>query len=323
MCSATVWEDRDENDVLDCLEEACLNVGYDSVYNRHKYDKPHEEGIDIECQKFGETTVLQAKVKPIKNDIKQLRKLSCYAANRRIYVYIRNPSISFKKEMESLEHTVEFWNFRHLHDFLITYRSLLYLRFLFLSSHMVKNITKVLHDIFSCCEVGPRKLESLYLNDWWTFKDRTVKIHASLQYLESFWKDHIFTIDRHDVNEFKRIFESILFSFKLIAELSSKDLVNLVLKIKKNNPGLFSEYVNVVLGRSNWIGMGRVKREIRNEKEVIKTIDAWVVPPPRRDTEYSQIHYYLENLKNVSKAIEDGVDWLFQDYLESQNLPTY
>lgn len=322
MRSVTIWEDRDENNVLDCLEEAYYNAGHDSVYNRHKHDRPHEEGVDMECQKFGEKIVLQVKMKPVKSDIKQLRKLSCSAADRRIYVYVRNPSISFKKEMESFEPIVEFWDSENLHDFLITYRSLLYLRFLFLSSDMVKDITKVLRNIFSCCEATPRKLESLHLNDWWILKDRTVKVHASLQHLEYFWKDRIFTIDKHDVNEFKRILESILLSFKLIARHSSQDLVDLVIKIKNNYPSIFSEYVNVVLARSNWIGMGRVKREIRNEDKVTGTIDAWVIPPPRCDTEYSQINDYLGNLKRVAEAIEHGVDWLFKDYLKSQKLST-
>jgi len=98
--------------------------------------------------------------------------------------------------------------------------------------------------------------------------------------------------------------------------------VKLVAKIKDSYPNLFSEYVNVVLARSNWIGMGRVKREIRDKKQVIKLIREWVIPLPRSNTEYSQINDYLENLREVAEAIEDDVDWLFDDYLKSQNLPT-
>jgi hypothetical protein len=82
------------------------------------------------------------------------------------------------------------------------------------------------------------------------------------------------------------------------------------------------ECVDVVLARSNWIGMGRVKREIRNEDKVISAIDAWMIPPPRCDTEYSQINDYLGNPKRVAEVIEHGVDWLFEDYLKSQKLPT-
>jgi len=321
MHGANIWKDRVEDDVLDCLEEAYYNVCY-AVNNWHKIDRSHEEGVDIECQKPKQKIVLQAKIKPVKNDLEQLRKLSRSTANKRIYVYIRHPPASFKNEMENLKSTVEFWDSKNLHDFLIKYRSLLYLRFLFLSCDLVKDITKTLRDIFSCCEIDPRKLESLNLNDWWELKDRAVKIHTSLEYLENFWKEHIFTIDRHDTDEYRGMLESTLFSCKLISRCGSEDLVELVARIKDSHPNLFSEHVNVVLARSNWIGMGRVKREIRDRKQVIKLIHEWVIPLPRSNTEYSQINDYLENLREVAEAIEDGVDWLFDDYLKSQNLPT-
>ena len=316
-----VWKRRTEDDLLDCLEEAYHNADY-SVYNWHKDDRPHEKGIDMECQKAREKIVLQAKMKPVKGDLEQLRSLSSSMADQRIYVYIQNPSVSFKREMDNLRSSVAFWDSNNLHDFLIENRSLLYLQSLFLSSDLVKCIIKVLFNIFSCSEIHPRSLESSNLNDWWTLKDRTVKVHTSLQYLQDFWKDRIFTIDRHDVNEYRKILESILFSFGLIAKYSSEDLVGLARKIRNNYPNILSEYVNVALARSNWIGMERVKREIRNKKKAIELIEKWVVPPPRCRTEFSQINDYLENLNEVTEAVEDGVDWLFDDYLKSQNLPT-
>jgi hypothetical protein len=124
------------------------------------------------------------------------------------------------------------------------------------------------------------------------------------------------------MDEYRGMLENMLFSCKLISRYSPEDLVKLVAKIKDSYPNLFSEYVNVVLARSNWIGMGRVKREIRDKKQVIKLIREWVIPLPRSNTEYSQINDYLENLREVAEAIEDDVDWLFDDYLKSQNLPT-
>jgi hypothetical protein len=124
------------------------------------------------------------------------------------------------------------------------------------------------------------------------------------------------------MDEYRGMLENMLFSCKLISRYSPEDLVELVAKIKDSYPNLFSEYVNVVLARSNWIGMGRVKREIRDKKQVIKLIREWVIPLPRSNTEYSQINDYLENLREVAEAIEDDVDWLFDDYLKSQNLPT-
>lgn len=224
--------------------------------------------------------------------------------------------------MENLKDIVQFWDSRNLHSFLIQHRSLLYLRYLFLNCNLVKNFAKILFDIFSCCEISPQQLESSNLNNWWKFKDRTVKVHACLQHLESFWKDRIFTIDKHDADKYRSILDSIFFSLELIVKYCSEDLVDIITEIKTCHPSNFSEYVNVVLARSNWIGMGLAKREIHNKDRATKIIDDWVVPRPRCRTEFSQIHDYLENLEDVAEALEDGVDWLFDDYLKSQNLPT-
>jgi hypothetical protein len=321
MLDYSTWKGKTENDLLECLEEAFNNAGH-SVYNLHKHDRSHEEGVDMECQKAKEKTLLQAKLRPAKKDLKQLKKLARSEADKRIYIYAENPSVSFRKGMKDLESHVEFWNAQKLHDFLINCRSLSYLRFLFLDSELVKNIREVLRGIFSCCEVSPQELESDILNDWWEFKDRTVKVHASLEYLEDFWKDRIFTIDKHDTAEYRRVLESIFFSFRLISKHSSQDLVDLVRMIKGSHPGIFSKYVNVVLDRSNWIGMGETARQIRNEDKANESISEWVVPQLGSGSEYSQIHSYLENLHEVAEAVEDGVDGLFDDYLKSQNLPT-
>lgn len=322
MQTTAVWKGKVENDVLACLEEAYENAGYDFVYNLHRYDRTHEKGVDLECGKSAEKTVLQVKIKPAKSDSKQLRRLAHSKADKRIYIYIENPSVSFQKEIDNSKATVEFWDAEKLHDFLIKYRSIHYLRFLFLSSNLVNDIKKALHNIFSCSEISPQGLESSDLNEWWALKDRAVKMHTSLEYLESFWRDPIFTIDEHNSDEYRRILESIFFSFELIAQHSSKNLVSLSTGVRSKRPNIFSRYVNLVLAGSDWTGMGRAKSEIHNEQEVLRIIDDWIIPPQRRNTEYSQIHYYLENLHIVAKAIEDGVDWLFNEYVRSHSQAT-
>jgi len=223
--------------------------------------------------------------------------------------------------MKTFRGTVEFWDYKKLHEFLISNRSLLYFRFLFLSSELIQNILKVLFTIFSCSQIIPQQLRPSNLNDWWILKDRTVKLHTSLEYLEAFWKDTISMKDKHDVNELKEILQSIFYSFQLINKYSCQDLVELVEKIKEKAPSVFSGYVEEVLKRSNWIGMGAAKREICNKERAVKIIEERIVPSHRYTSEYSQINTYLENLRRIASAMEDGCDWLFQNYLGSKKLP--
>lgn len=321
MYYSAVWESRYEDDVLNCLEEACYNAGYDYVYNFHKIDRAREEGVDVECERLGEKIHFQVKMKPKKKDITQLKKLSNSVAGKKIYVHVKQPSVYFKKQMKKVKGTVEFWDDKKLHEFLVHNRSLLYFRFLFLSSRLTKNISKVLFTIFSCSQTTPQQLNSLNLNDWWTLKDRTVKLHTSLQYLEAFWKDTISMKDKHDVSDLKETFQSIFYSFEVINEYSCEDLKKLIKETKEKFPSILSQYVEEVLKRSNWIGMGAAKREIGNKDKAMKVIEEWTVPSRTYTSEYSQINGYLENLRRVAGAMEDGVDWLFEDYLSSKGLP--
>jgi hypothetical protein len=320
MQRSYVWKERTEEELLSCLEEAFRKVGYIHVYNWHKTDRAHEESVDIECQNPQKRVVIQAKIKPAKDDLDQLRKLSHSVANERIYVYVENPSLSFKKEMEALNQQVKFWDSDTLHTFLMQYPSMSYLRFLLLSCELVKDITKSLDEIFSCKDIVPQGLKLLNLKKWWLLKDRAVKLHANMEFLEYFWKEHLFKIDTHDNNEYRRIVEEILVSSKIISGSTSEDLVNIVTEIKNTYPSVFSEYINVVLARTNWADMQYIRHGSYDKKQITRLIENWLVPSPSSSSEYSQIAHYLDNFNQVAEAIEDGIDWLFEDYLQNKGV---
>jgi len=96
MHYSDVWESRREDDVLNCLEEASCNAGYDYVVNFHKIDRAHEKGVDIECERLGEKIHFQVKMKPKKKDIRQLKKLSHSTAKKR-YMFMSNNRQSISK----------------------------------------------------------------------------------------------------------------------------------------------------------------------------------------------------------------------------------
>ena len=74
----------------------------------------------------------------------------------------------------------------------------------------------------------------------------------------------------------------------------------------------------IVLGRSNWIPMMPLKTDIVDRKTTDDLIENFLIPPKKGYSEYLELSEYLENLNLVSEAIEDGVDWLYDDFLIKQ-----
>jgi hypothetical protein len=320
MPIASVWDGKVEEDILSCLEEAYNNANFKEVYNWHRIDRAHEESVDIECKNNNYRQILQAKIKPGKNDIEQLFKLSKTNADRRIYVYVQKPSAAFKAEMDHLSGEIEFLNIDGLHNLLVKYRSILYLRFLLLDSNLTKDLKETLLKIVSCRKILTSQLQFGDLENWWLFKDRAVKVHAAMEYLYNFWHDTLFKADKHDEDTYRRIIENVLFSFEITSNYCSNDLKEIVHEIKTTHPNVLSEYMAVVLGRSNWINMMPLKWDNFDEKKTIDLIENFLIPPPKGFSEYLELNDYLYNLNDVSEAIEDGVDWLYEDFLKNHKV---
>lgn len=200
-----VWNGKIEENILDCLEESFLNANFKQVINWHRIDRAHEESVDIECINDNYRQVLQAKVKPGKDDIEQLLKLSTTQADKRLYVYIQKPSASFKIEMDKLNVKIEFLNIAELHNLLIKNRSIQYLRYLLLNSELTRDLKNTLTTIVSCRKIRANPLQLEDLENWWLFKDRAVKTHATLEHLENIWHDTLFKTDKHDEETYRRL----------------------------------------------------------------------------------------------------------------------
>jgi hypothetical protein len=246
MPLAAVWKGKTEEDVLRCLEEAYTNEKSAQVFNWHKIDRAHEESVDIECRNPNGKIVLQAKIKPSKEDIEQLRRLSIVKANARLYVYIHKPSASFKVEMDKLKSSVQFIDINQLHTILIDNHSRTYLRFLLLNSNLVIDLTEGLRQIFLCKDVIPSAIQMQNLENWWLLKDRTVKVHASLEYLENVWSKAIYRIDTHNNTLYTEMLDDVLESLDIISSNSSRDMSSLFSEIKKTCPSVLSQYILVV-----------------------------------------------------------------------------
>ena len=314
----SVWADATEEGILDFLEEAFRNFGYESVENFHKYDRRHENGVDIACKGFGKTIDLQAKIKPRQKDIAQLEKLAKSSASEKIYVYVEQPSRPFKKRMSGLIGPISFWDSVELHKFLISNRSQLYIRNMFLNCQLSRDINDTISKIFSYSNVNPKPIEPLILEQWWNFKDRAVKLHANLEQMELFWKDKLLSQDRHDSIILEKLLDEILISFSIIAKTCSEHLLQLVDVISKKQPSILSYYVVKVLESSSWIGMHMLKEKGGDPVKAKEIIHNWMLPTKNSASEYSLIGNYLTEYYHVGEAIEDGVDFVFNDFLEEQ-----
>jgi hypothetical protein len=172
--------------------------------------------------------------------------------------------------------------------------------------------------LFSSSRVKPLPLDFSTLDEWWELKDRTVKLHANLEHLEYFWKNKLLSQDKHDVAILSDILNGIFLSCSIISKTCSKDILDLVSGILDKQPSLLSNYVKAVLPSSPWIGMYQLKNKIDQPKECKKIIQQWVLPMPvqKYGSEYSMIADYLTDLRHCSEAIEDGVDFVFHEFIK-------
>jgi hypothetical protein len=114
------------------------------------------------------------------------------------------------------------------------------------------------------------------------------------------------------------LINEILLSLSIISKNCSKDLLDLVIRITDKQPNIFSYYIAKVLESSSWIGMEELKDKIDRPKEARRIIQRWILPIPfgGYGSEYSLISSFLRDLHYSSIAIEDGVDFVFNDYLK-------
>lgn len=306
-----IWLGRKEEDIQDCLREVYERQGY-LVANVHKSDRRHENGIDLEIKNSDETIHIQTKKKPLKQDIEQLQKLVQSSAQKRIYIYVEDPAVNFKAEMEKVKDKVDFWDKSKLNDYLISQNSVIYFRFLFLSTNLVRRIVDVLEEIMSCEPVAPKNLEMSQLPDWWLFKDRSVKLHASLEHVYSHYTKEFLSKDRIEEIEVRCYLGKILSDFDIINTNSCLELLSIVKDLKRKYPFLLSKFVKVTEQRSNWIGMPHIDTKV-GSLSFRELVERWVLKHQPLDSSfYNLANFYLKRLTEVAEAIEDGVDWIHE-----------
>lgn len=254
------WQLYSEEEIQEIVTTLYRERGYE-VYNVHKIDRRGEEGVDLECTRPGEAEriVIAVKKKPQKKDIAQLNMFAKRVARTKIYVYVEEPSTSFKKAMEIVKDKVSFWNSEKLTYEVFSTDVRFYLFLI-----IVNYIWKDFYDItMSFCRVyidleerGPKfempmKADHEMLNLLWQAKDRSVSLHKSLRTLQAFFEETKLSTVNERTKE--SITDAFLLSLSQLHRQSLRPLKKLFHDFLKKYPANFEKFCEQTKDGSNWI----------------------------------------------------------------------
>jgi len=317
-----IWKDFNEIFVLKLLEVSFRREGY-QVENRHMTDRPHESGIDLFCQKDHEEIELQAKIKPRKGDISQFDSFVSNAANKRaIYVNVQSPTRSFTTHIEELSPNVEFWNVTQLHEFLVRNENTEYLCLCFAKHPLVLALAEV-HNLIAekrRTNYVEHRLSAGELATLWSTKDNSVKARISLNFICQKWNIILMSKTIINRDEFEQIMQSIFDDLDFAYEICGQRLVSSFDDLSQRYPNILGLLWELVSHRTGWSTYTtNVERSNSVEKSSFFTLYHWICPVFDDFCEYAEamrgfystMNYFLENLKEISKNLEDALDWTF------------
>lgn len=317
-----IWKAFDEVFVLKLLEVSFRKQGY-SVENCHTADRPHESGIDLLCQKDQEEIALQAKIKPRKGDRSQFDCFASNATNKRaIYVNIQSPTRSFTTHITESPHSVEFWNATQLHEFLVRNENTEYLCLYFSKHPLVLALAKV-HDLISerrRTNHVRHRLSAGELATLWSAKDNSVKARISLYFICQKWNRILMSKTTINREEFEQILESVFDDLDSAYEICGQKLVSSFDDLSQRYPNILGLLWELVSHRTGWSTFTtKVERSNSVEDSSFFTLYHWICPvfddfcmyARAMRGFYSTMNYFLENLKDIAKNLEDALDWTF------------
>ncbi len=328
------WNRYSESEILEVVSQIFQEKGY-NIYNIHKTDRRGEEGVDIECTKTGENErlVLAAKKKPEKLDVGQLRDFAKNPASSKIYLYIEEPSASFKDAMAEYK-KISFWNAEKLTKELFSTNLRFYL-FMVLENSFEQPIFEIVFSFFKVYfevekkEVEPPvKANTEMLNLLWAAKDRSASLHKSLRNLQELFEQ----MDLEEVNETTKeaMTTAFLQSVETLKFENLDQLQCLFSEFLHKYPSNFEQFCKQTKGRSNWthwttsiptLSPGFIIKSIEKDKEMTKKIEKFLdkaramnkqeVPEDKPDSISDILGDVARVLANEIFMFEDAVDDLF------------
>ena len=314
------WRQSTEDEIIQYIQEIFSRKGY-GTKNFHADDRTHEFGIDLECIKGEEKIAFAVKKKPKQKDIKQLKTFVESTKDKKgIYVYVEPPTRPFERFAQSLD-TVTFWNSSRLHKELVECESTPYLCLLFSVHPITDTLTRIIEIIHARKRTAylERKLTTQELDELWIAKDNIVKMRSMLLNLYSRWTKKLMTKSARAPEEYQAIIDEVFEELDVISLLCSEKLVSSVEEIGDRHPDLFGLFWDNISRRTNWKLFTAAIKKIPIEHIPSFIRLWWIIPRLDKSTLavmrgfYSSINYILDNFHTVTKNIEDGIDWVFED----------
>ena len=319
------WIQYSEEEVQAVLTVLFRRRGY-AVYNIHKMDKVGEKGIDLECRREGEKDriIIAVKKKPRSKDVSQLRQFANRTARTKVYVYIDEPTLQFKKEMVAFEDKVSFWGDDKLTSEIFKTDTHFYL------SLIVENrFLKELYDItMSLClfnldlgkckerwnEKEPVKADYEMLNLLWVAKDRSASLYRSLRALQTLFEES--NLSAIDEGTKESILNGFLASLFELSRKSLKPLRKLFLEFLEKYPTNFARFCVETKDRSNWFYFFQNIPRL-SPGHIIKTLEEGYAEHLKLkdllgnvDTNNEEKEDLASILGDISRVLADGLYWI-------------
>jgi hypothetical protein len=191
------WKEYSEEEIRKILAFLFRCQGY-NVHNALKTDRRGEAAPDLECAKPDETgkILMGIKKKPQQKDIHQLETLARKHARTKIYVYIEEPSASFKGAMRRTS-GVSFWDSQKL-TFETFSKNMRFYLSLIIENYVERTsyrITRSFCKLYVGLDEGklgveePAKADAEMLNLLWNAKDRSTSLHKSLRTIQEIFEN--------------------------------------------------------------------------------------------------------------------------------------
>jgi len=319
-----VWQDFNEEFILQLLEEAFQKQGYD-VENLHRTDRPHEFGIDLLCEKEQEEIAIQIKIKPRKSDIKQFDDfVNSTTGKKAIYVIIQNPTRPFSEHVKGYTGKIEFWDVNQLHKFMVRCEIREYFCIYFSKHPLVLALAKV-HNLISekrGTSHVQHRLSTKELDALWAAKDNSVKARISIYLIYQIWNTILRAKTVKDKDEFESILQSIFDQLDIAYALCGSKLMSSFEDLSKRYPNILGLLWELASHRTGWSTYTTfIENSDSLEKSKSFTLYHWICPvfddfsmiPRSMIGFYSSMGQLLFNLHMIAKNIEDALDWVFSE----------
>jgi len=307
-----------EEDLHEYIIGAYTSKGYKCT-NFHESGASVENGVDLLFQIAEDEIAFCVKIKPQKADIIQLNKFVNSSFKNKCYVYIEDPTRPFHDELAKHKE-INIMDANSLDKLFKREKVQSYLEKYFYSHDLFREFEKILELCHSVkdCDCVFQKLQPSQIDLLWEWKDRAVSFHKIANTLYKLNDDKFKSVyvDEESKNFFNLI-EEVIDCMNYLNEILRRLRIQME-EVKRRNPGFLSYFWRVCKPRSNWFELLGPLDSLPKER-ISEIFFFFFYNHLPSGAPYSLLTRILENIYEIGRSIEDGIDWTFRDLLTKEN----